>query len=452
MKILKFALIVSMILLVGSVWAQELYDPDYTPTVDNPAYTVGSGPVVLVDEAHNNYHTIEGRYKAFADLLKADGYTVQSNTQPFTAEALADADVLVIANALNVANVTAAESDPWITPILPALTGEEINAVVTWVEGGGNLLLIADHMPFPGAINALAARFGIIWQSCFAFAGNFAFGAAGPDPNLITFKLGTPDASGGIGYDHPIFEGRNAGEAVSYASSFTGSAFRLAPGSEARKLFELGTGPSSLVAYPTNHIDISQATPMALALGLLQGATLEYGEGRAVFVGEAAMFAARIANFIAPGYPLGMNNTDLAPHNKQFTLNMLHWLDGTIPVKADLAPGGLITSGARAGGMRAMAGKLVPETYALHQNSPNPFNPETEILYAVPEQVSVRIDVYNSLGQQVRTLVKGQHSPGTYAVKWNGLDQDGHQVTTGVYLYKMNAGTFSGSGKMILMQ
>ena len=52
MKILKFALIVSMILLVGSVWAQELYDPDYTPTVDNPAYTVGSGPVVLVDEAH----------------------------------------------------------------------------------------------------------------------------------------------------------------------------------------------------------------------------------------------------------------------------------------------------------------------------------------------------------------------------------------------------------------
>ena len=98
-----------------------------------------------------------------------------------------------------------------------------------------------------------------------------------------------------------------------------------------------------------------------------------------------------------------------------------------------------------------MAGKRLPETYALFQNSPNPFNPETEIRYVVPEPSTVRIDVYNSLGQRVRTLIRAQHAPGTYSVKWNGEDDDGRQVTAGIYLYEMKAGSFSGKGKMILV-
>ena len=453
MKILRFALIVSAVLLAGLCWAQDpvLYDADYRPTVDDPAFAAGQGPLVLVDEAHNNFHTIEGRYHVFAELLINDGYRVEPNTSSFSAEALADASVLLIANALNATNVTAVESDPWTTPVAPALTGEEIQAVVQWVSEGGSLMLVADHMPFPGAINGLAAQFGVIWQNAFAFAGNFTF--QGGDPNLLQFGLGTPGPDGGIGHDHPVYQGRNSAERVDFVSTFTGSAFRLAPGSKARPVMQLGTGPSSLMAYPTNHLVITQATPFELAMGLLQGATLKHGEGRVAFMGEAAMFSARIADFVSPGFQMGMSNQELAPHNKQFTLNLVHWLSGTIDTDVDrVRPvrNGLVVSESRAGGSRS-TGKLSPETYTLYQNSPNPFNPETEIRYMVPERVEVRIDVYNSMGQRVRSLVKGQHEPGTYTVNWNGKDDNGRQASAGMYLYKMKAGSFSGNGKMTLL-
>ena len=453
MRILRFALIVSVMLLAGLCWAQEpvLYDQDYRPTVADPAFATGQGPLVLLDEAHNNFHTIEGRYHPFFELLTNDGYRVEPNTVPFSAEALADASVLVIANALNAANVTAAESDPWTTPVLPALTNEEIQAVVQWVSDGGSLMLVADHMPFPGAIDALAAQFGVIWQNAFAFAGNFTF--VGGDPNLLQFGLGTPGPGGGIALNHPVYEGRSAAERVDFVATFTGSAFRLVPGSKARPVMQLGTGPSSLMAYPTNHIDITAATPFALAVGLLQGATLKHGDGRVALMGEASMFSARKADFISPGFDMGMSNQELAPHNKQFTLNLLHWLSGIIDADVErIRPlrTGLVVSESRVGGSRS-TGKLLPETYTLHQNSPNPFNPETEIRYMVPEQVAVRIDVYNSMGQRVRTLVKGQHNPGTYTVTWNGKDDNGRQASAGMYLYKMKAGSFSGNGKMTLL-
>jgi hypothetical protein len=449
MKIMRFALVFSAVLLVGVCWAQnpQIYDPDYRPTVANPAYAAGQGPLVLVDEAHNNYHTIAGRYHVFAELLTNDGYRVEANTVPFTAASLANAKVLVIANALNAQNVTTDEN--WKTPILSALTGAEIQAVVQWVKAGGSLLLIADHMPFPGAIADLAARFGVIWQNAFAFAGNHTFQPG--DPNILRFGLGTPGPSGGIGYDHPIFAGRNASEAVQYVSTFTGSAFRTLPSAQVHPLLELGTGPSSLVLYPTASQVMSLQTPMALATGLLQGATVKYGEGRVAFMGEAAMFAARIADFISPGYKMGMNNDQDAPYNKQFTLNLLHWLSGLLPLDKAPSTRGLVVSEAPVGGMQRQAGKVVPETYALYQNSPNPFNPSTEIRYAVPEAASVRIEVFNSLGQRVRTLVRGEHGPGEYSVIWDGKDTDGQPVTAGVYLYQMKTGEFSGSGKMILV-
>ncbi|MEW6751095.1 MAG: FlgD immunoglobulin-like domain containing protein [Candidatus Latescibacterota bacterium] len=115
----------------------------------------------------------------------------------------------------------------------------------------------------------------------------------------------------------------------------------------------------------------------------------------------------------------------------------------------------LVASAAPAGGMRVAAGKVAlpgrPEIYGLYQNGPNPFNPETEIAYLVPEPVSVRIAVYNALGQQVRTLVAAHHPPGEYSVTWDGKDADGHGVTAGVYVYTMEAGSFAGSGKMVLL-
>ena len=89
---------------------------------------------------------------------------------------------------------------------------------------------------------------------------------------------------------------------------------------------------------------------------------------------------------------------------------------------------------------------------ALHNNYPNPFNPETTISYSVKETGPVTIDVYNVKGQLVKTLVKGIQEPGNHTIVWNGTDNNGRAVSSGVYYYKMNAGKYSSTKKMIMMK
>ncbi|HET6701131.1 MAG TPA: hypothetical protein VFH14_04985, partial [Gemmatimonadaceae bacterium] len=84
--------------------AQQLADTAFNPPIARPAYAEGRGPVVLIDEAHNNFHTADGRYLAFARLLRRDGYVVRPNKTPLTKAALDGARILVIANALHERN------------------------------------------------------------------------------------------------------------------------------------------------------------------------------------------------------------------------------------------------------------------------------------------------------------------------------------------------------------
>ncbi|MCG8608512.1 T9SS type A sorting domain-containing protein [bacterium] len=93
-----------------------------------------------------------------------------------------------------------------------------------------------------------------------------------------------------------------------------------------------------------------------------------------------------------------------------------------------------------------------PLTFALHQNYPNPFNPSTEIRYEVAEAVDVSLTIYDLLGRKVRDLVKGKQSAGPYAVQWDGRDERGRQVASGVYLLRLTAGSLSRSRKMLLMR
>ena len=94
----------------------------------------------------------------------------------------------------------------------------------------------------------------------------------------------------------------------------------------------------------------------------------------------------------------------------------------------------------------------VPNIFQLDQNYPNPFNPATEIRYQLPKSSDVTLFIYNTLGQKVRTLVNSHQSAGRYQVKWNGKDDAGRQVASGVYFYKVLAGSFSQVRKMILMR
>ena len=114
--------------------AQQVSDPDFNASVENPAYT-RQGPTVAIDEAHGNFHTADGRYKPFADLLRSDGYKVVAFTSTCDARSLEGIDVLVISNARNLPAVQRGDTSQ------PAFTADEINAVRAWVEGGGALLV-----------------------------------------------------------------------------------------------------------------------------------------------------------------------------------------------------------------------------------------------------------------------------------------------------------------------
>ncbi len=94
----------------------------------------------------------------------------------------------------------------------------------------------------------------------------------------------------------------------------------------------------------------------------------------------------------------------------------------------------------------------IPLTYKLNQNFPNPFNPETRIYFEIPEQHDVKIAIYNMLGQKVRMLINEPYNAGRHTVNWDGRDDIGNLVSTGVYFYRIQAGDFIASMKMIMMK
>ena len=94
----------------------------------------------------------------------------------------------------------------------------------------------------------------------------------------------------------------------------------------------------------------------------------------------------------------------------------------------------------------------LPGDYVLSQNYPNPFNPTTRISYRVPTRSEVTLRVYDILGREVTTLVNEIQSAGTYSVVWDGTDAEGRRTASGIYLYRLTAGDFSRTRKMILLK
>ncbi|NIR47041.1 T9SS type A sorting domain-containing protein [candidate division KSB1 bacterium] len=94
----------------------------------------------------------------------------------------------------------------------------------------------------------------------------------------------------------------------------------------------------------------------------------------------------------------------------------------------------------------------IPVDYGLEQNYPNPFNPETEIRFRLPEASQVVLKVYNILGEEIRTLSNSPYTAGTHKVRWDGKDNSGNSVSSGVYLYRITAGDFMQTKKMSLVR
>ena len=93
-----------------------------------------------------------------------------------------------------------------------------------------------------------------------------------------------------------------------------------------------------------------------------------------------------------------------------------------------------------------------PTEYSLGQNYPNPFNPETTIHFSLPKQSQAQLVVYNTLGQVVRTLISGNMAAGRHSVVWDGLDERGERVESGIYIYKIMADGFNETRKAVFMK
>ena len=97
--------------------------------------------------------------------------------------------------------------------------------------------------------------------------------------------------------------------------------------------------------------------------------------------------------------------------------------------------------------VEALEGRAIPSAYALSQNVPNPFNPRTMIAYDLPEAADVKLTVYTITGQHVATLVSDHQEAGHYEVLW-----DGRGFASGIYLYRLQAGRFADTKRMLLLR
>lgn len=284
--------------------AQQIADNSIPVHVENPLYPLGEGPIVFIDEAHHNFHTYTGRFNPFARLLEQDGYQVAGSTKLFTRKNLDRCKILVISNALN-------EDDTkgWILPNPSAFSEQEIQVIKTWVEDGGRLLLIADHMPFPGAADALAKAFGFNFSNGFAFHQDRR-----KAPDVFTVEEGSL-------HENDLTNGLKPEDKVTKLLTFTGSAFQ-AP-KAASPILSFQEGYISL--EPDTAWQFHSKTKAVALKGWHQGAYMEVGKGRIVVLGEAAMMTAQIQRGT---FKMGFNSKE-ATQNIQFVLNTIHWLDGT---------------------------------------------------------------------------------------------------------------------------
>ncbi len=302
---MKTLIFLVVLILPKLLFSQQIADTAYYPIIQNPEYELWKGPVVFIDEGHHNFHTKNGRYKAFSNLLERDGYNVKEYRGVFEKNQLSKGKIIVVSNALNEINL-----EDWFLPNPSAFTISEIEVMREWVFEGGSLFLIADHMPMAGAAADLAKAFG------FEFTNGFVFDTLSGGP--VYFNLYEKTLTESI-----ITKGRNSSESVRQIATFTGQAFKIPD--DATPILTFNKRYVNML--PDTAWVFDDETTKFNVEGWSQGAYKTYGKGKIVVFGEAAMFTAQLAG--PQKRKIGMNN-EVAPENYQLLLNIIHWLDGKL--------------------------------------------------------------------------------------------------------------------------
>ena len=280
---------------------QQIPDPKMDATAGDPAFT-DKHPKVLFDEAHFNFHTTDGRYKSFVDLITKVGYRATPNREKFQKETLEGFDILVIAGALTAEGRNSRG---------PAFTIAECDAVDDWVRAGGSLLLIADHAPFGTTAEILANRFGVDMSKGYT-DDHSNYEKSGHSGWLVFSRENKLLA------DHPITKGRDDSDAIRRVTTFMGQSLK---------------GPAGSVAFlklsdTAVDLRLPDLEPVPAA-GRAQGVALEWGDGRVVVLGESAVLSDQMAK-LEGKEPVRIGLTFPGSDNHRLALNIMYWLSGIL--------------------------------------------------------------------------------------------------------------------------
>jgi len=282
------------LLVVGvssSVHSQQVADPNFDASVEHPRF-VRSHPKVLFDEGHHNVHKSTTTYKAFVDLLRNDGLSVDTNDRPFTPERLAPYKILVIAGALGAPLADDVRAKD------PAFTPAEIEAVRRWVHRGGGLLLLTDHEPVASSMAALVRAFGVEPSGKVVVDADHAFENYYPTNIAATRE-------NGLLAKHPLTA------AVQRAVVFGGQSL-LFP-SRAAVLIRVGSS--------------ARNGEGGRVTGNGQAGAIHFGRGRVVITGDMGMLSAQLFTENGVTSPWGMNVPGI--DNRHLVRNIAHWLAGS---------------------------------------------------------------------------------------------------------------------------
>lgn len=288
------------IIMVRLVNAQQVPDTAFSPIKVKLTSSVKSNSTVCIDEAHNNLHTKETGFAAFSRLLTVNGFQVEKvDSEIIHNRILNGCDIFVIANSLHYTNL-----GNWSLPNPSAFSPKEIDEINEWVSEGGRLLLIADHMPFAGAANALAKSFG------FEFSNGFAnLAKEGNRPDIFSFENRRL-------HNHRLLNGE-----IDYVTTFTGSAFKYPDEAELILSFkkeDVSLEPEIAWQFTDTTITISLD-------GYAQGAVMNYGIGKIAVFGEAAMFTAQKFTNEQGTFNIGFT-APYAANNQKFTVRLIEYL------------------------------------------------------------------------------------------------------------------------------
>ncbi|MDT0553418.1 hypothetical protein [Urechidicola vernalis] len=302
-----YCLIEIFLIDINQLNAQQILDSTFAYKVENPVYPLNSGPIIHIDEYHNNDMSINVRMFPLLKLLRHDGYRIQSYNDSFSTELLNEVEILVIIGALHKSNI-----NNWKLPTPSALTDSEMNVLLEWIDNGGSLLLVADHMPFPGAIQKFSSKLGVNWYNGFVI-------------DSINWGMTVFSRRDNTLLKHPIIEGKNKGEKVNWVATYYGSGFKIENDSI---IGLLSFNNPNIVSYQTEQAwKIYPETPIVSFKNLYQGAILKKGKGRVAFIGEASLFSAQLVG--EQQNPVGLNFQN-ENQNLQFVLNIFHWLSKEI--------------------------------------------------------------------------------------------------------------------------